>query len=511
MSDVNISRVYLLNVPLDNEYKHTFYFVNQTEQLNYFNSKKVKSYTDFTYQRKDSTLRIPVPFDEAIKCNYVMYQNQAFNNKWFFAFITNYEFKNDDVTEIKIETDVIQTWLFDYQIKASFIEREHVDDDTIGLHTVPENLELGDFVCTKYSTDENLKELMIVIGSTLDSNGAENVTGGNYNGIYSGVKYYGGSVSYINDFIKRYDEAGKGEAITSVFLAPEFLTYDGDVYTTIQNSETVKSYEILVTEQNDTYSTKNKKLLTFPYRYLLVGNNNGASAIYNYEYFSKGINFEVQGALTPGCSIRMIPKNYKGSALNHEEGLNLGKFPICNWNSDVYTNWLTQNSVNIGLNIASGIAQVIGGVGAGVVGGPAGLVAGGSALVSGVSQITNQLTQIHQMGFVPPQSKGNTNCGDVVTASGQNTFHFYQMRIKPEYNKIIDEYFSTYGYKINRIKVPNKNHRENWWFTKTIEANIQGEVPLNDIQKIKDCYNRGITFWKNTANFKNYEVSNNII
>ena len=83
------------------------------------------------------------------------------------------------------------------------------------------------------------------------------------------------------------------------------------------------------------------------------------------------------------------------------------------------------------------------------------------------------------------------------------------MTIKAEYAAIIDNYFSMFGYKVNRVKTPEKNHRENYWYTKTIDVNIDGNIPIKDLQKIKECYNRGITFWKNPGNFGSYAVSNN--
>ena len=146
----NITNVKLLNVPLDNEYKHTLYFKSLTDQQSYFNSVTYsKAFSDFSYQQKDSKLRVNLSFDEAQKYNYVMYQNVNYNNKWFYAFITGYEWKRDDVTELTIETDVLQTWKFDIEIKPSFVEREHVYYDDFGSNTVPENLETGEFIVNK--------------------------------------------------------------------------------------------------------------------------------------------------------------------------------------------------------------------------------------------------------------------------------------------------------------------------------------------------------------------------
>lgn len=54
-----------------------------------------------------------------------------------------------------------------------------------------------------------------------------------------------------------------------------------------------------------------------------------------------------------GGSIKCIPINYGNSSLqNEEEGLICGKFPTLSWSEDLYTNWLTQNGVNLSVGIS---------------------------------------------------------------------------------------------------------------------------------------------------------------
>ena len=523
-----ITEVRLLSVPLENDYKHSLYFSSIEEQSLYFFGKTVFSEQNFSYQRKDHIIRYPKSYDELSGCNYVMYRNSS-SAKWVYGFITDKTYINDERTDLTIETDVIQTYFFDYTIKPSFIEREHTNDDTVGKHTFPENLEIGEYISTYSSKVSDLSKLRIILGVT-DSIALDPTTneyavynGGKYNSIYSGINYIAFKETEIKSLIthiETYAKLGKSEAINCMFLAPEFLSpmkneRDNTPYGEVIESESTSYLFHNLTKSildDETYVPKNNKLKCYPYKYLLVSNNNGASAIYQYENFSHhNIEFVIEGALTPGCSIRLIPQDYKGESYNHEEGLNLGKYPICNWSSDVYTNWLTQNSVNIGLNIASGIGQIIGGAALGLGTGGIGFAVGGSQIVGGVSAITSQLTQIHQMSFTPPQSHGNTNCGDVITAMDNNTFTFYGMSIKPEYAEIIDNYFSMFGYKCNRVKTPLKNHRENYWYTKTIDVSIDGNITSKDIQIIKNCYNNGITFWKNPSNIGDYSVSNNIV
>lgn len=517
----NITKVYLLDVPLESDYKNTLYFNSLAGQQAYFQSRVLKSYTDFSYQRKDHIIRIPEEYDEIYNANYVMYQNTAYSNKWFYAFIKELKYVNDGMTEAVIETDVIQTWLFDYTVKSSFVEREHVDSDTVGSHTVPEQVETGEYICNAHNTDATMDSLLedfrYVLSLTEDYDKIVDPTllkfpGGRYNGIYSGAKYYGlDSSSEIGIWLNAIDNKGKGDAICGLFIAPKWLSAKETGSFAVAESNTPQTYTITqnkLTTLNG-YTPRNKKLLTYPYIYMLASNNQGGDVIYHYEKFSGNTcSFNVKGALTPGCSIRMTPSNYNGANVNEVEGLNLGKFPICAWTNDMYTNWLTQNSVNIATGFVSSGASALAGVGLMATG--AGAMAGAGMLASGLLGITNAIGEIYQHSLVPRQASGNLNAGDVVTAGGTNTFHFYQMSIKQEYARIIDGYFDMFGYKVNAVKVPNTHHRSRWWYTKCIDVSIDGNIPGNDIQKIKDCYNSGIRFWRNANEIENYSLSNGI-
>ena len=533
--------VYLMSVPLDKDGAHTLYFEDALTQYRYFQgkTKDKHKYNNCTYQRKDSTIRIPAHIDSLYQdgINYVVYKNPEYGARYFYAFITDMEYKNDGVTLVTIKTDCLQTWMFDIEVKPSFVEREHAASDTAGEHTLEEGLELGEYISNKHSKAEYAGyDMAVVIGATKTPAGAD-LRGTHYNNLYSGVNYYAfgvtaAEITKINDFLSGYDSEGIGEAIPCMFLAPAKLapknadtnkvagtSYTHKFYINSESANVEGETKIFSANKLDGYIPRNKKLMTFPYRYLLVSNNAGAAVPMKYERFYKvdsagnktsvSPQFVIEGALCPGCSIRMTPLNYNGEARNDEEGINMGKFPALNWTSDIYTNWITQNGVNIALQVASGVGQLAGGIAMAATG--AGAVTGAGYAVSGVTQITGTLAQIHQQSFAPPQAKGNLNSGDVVTAGFQNDFHFYDMSIKKEYAQIIDEYFDMYGYKCHRVKVPAKAHRAVYWFTKTIDANIIGEIPQEDLQAIKDCYNRGVTFWRNGAQFKNYSAVNGIV
>ena len=513
MSTPYITKVYLLDIPLENDYKNSLYFTSKANQQAYFQNNIVKSYTDFSYQRKDNLIRIPDIYDNLFNCNYVMYQNSNYSNKWFYAFITKMEYVNDGLTNVYIETDVIQTWLFDYEVKSSFVEREHVDDDTIGLHTLPENVELGEYVNVQQESGTNFAEasncyVCCATTSDFDSQaGSRQIS--YYNSLFSGLIYYIFKDFFsVNVWLLKMDQASKSDAIQSIFMVPKSffgnIEWDtigdwvGSGYKWVPTSNgayNMGDFTMNKPSSLRNYTPVNKKLLTFPYCYLLGSNNNGTDIIYKYEDFSSNnMVFKIAGAISPGCSIKMIPRDYKNDNINYIEGLTVGKLPTCSWTTDVYINWLTQQAVNMpmqGLN--------------------AGMQLGSGNIVGGINEIGNSISQLYQHSLIPPQAKGNTNSSDLCFAYDKNDPTFYYMSIKEEYARIIDDYFTMFGYKVNKVKVPNKAHRSRWWYTKTINVNIDGAIPDVDMQKIKDAYNKGITFWRNASEIENYSLSNNIV
>lgn len=507
------TRVHLLNVPLENNMKNTLWFANENAQRTYFLSKIVKSNVDFTYQRKDKIMKVPYLVDTIYTCNYIMYQNHNFTDKWFYAFITKMEYVDEETTRLYIDTDPIQTWFFEMEVKQCFVEREHAKVDKIGSNLQPEDLELGDYIVNSDYTDHHLTQTEIVLASSKAPwPDLPDRYGQLYNGIFTAYRYYSWS-DYLDarEGINRL--SATPEAILSVFMAPSFLTNPKVGQTEeVQYSEDPYAYQL----EADTISSldgltpHNKKLLTYPYCFIKVSNLQGQTGVYKQELFKNlPIRFNVAGVLTPGCSIRLTPVNYNGVGYNNEEGINLGKYPICGWSTDSYTNWLTQNGLPNTISTLGGAGALIGGLSSI---GTSGLSAlGVGAIAGGITAITNSLHQRYVAELQPPQVGGNINCGDVMTASQLNTFHFYYMTIKYQFARVIDKYFDMFGYKTNLVKVPETNHRKNWWYIKTIDANIVGDIPEEDMQRIRDCYNQGITYWKNPANMYNYDVDNSII
>lgn len=120
------TNVRILKCPLTLDNKNQLTFISKEAQETYFLSLPYIELEKCQYQRKDNIIRFPAHIDSILEYNYVMYQNDNYSDKWFYAFITNMEYYSDNTTYITIATDVWQTWQFDIIFKQSFIEREHI-------------------------------------------------------------------------------------------------------------------------------------------------------------------------------------------------------------------------------------------------------------------------------------------------------------------------------------------------------------------------------------------------
>ena len=295
-----------------------------------------------------------------------------------------------------------------------------------------------------------------------------------------------------------------------------FDWYEMNVYTTSVRTHTrtiTKNYSF-----SSQYQPKNNKCYCYPYNYLYVTNNNGASNIYKYEdFFDTDCNFEVQYIMCMGGQVRLVPKNYKESVqtynlYNYDESIPLTKYPTYSWSSDAYTNWLTQNDINLKTEILNIPMQGLNGAMSmgSTTGSPVG--AGAGALLSSASAIMDLYNKFYQAELMPNITGGN-NTGDLCNVNGSQTFTFKLMRSKNEYLEQIDSYFNRVGYKVNVIKQPNITGRTYWNYIEIAptEEIGYGEVPSISMQTINNACRKGVTIWHDHTNLGNFSLTNSIV
>lgn len=492
----------LKNVPLDNTYRNTIYFSSVANQTGYFSGKTKYAFAAQSYQRvQKGTIRIGRKADDLYDCNYLMFQNTAYGNKWFYAFVTGAEYVNNETSEISFEIDVMQTWHFDYDVRMSFVEREMSITDKIGDNLVPENLEIGDYVYEDLGLTSLFNMYQIVIAATFDKD-LEDATGGMYGGVFSGLHYnVFGSWESAASFISNATEQNKADGIVSIFMLP--IAFASDYQATMPKLFDIERDKH--TRDIDGYIPKNKKLFTYPYNLLYVTNNEGNVANYAFEYFnSDKCKFNVSGAMccTPECMI--VPLNYKGVEKNYNEKLTIGNFPQCAYTVDTFKAWVAQNQNQLALNAINAIGTTV--TGAASMAATGGTLGGGATL-SGIQQIANLVGTVADKSTLPPHARGGG--GSIINMANQiKGFQFYYAHIRAEFAHIIDDYFNTYGYACHRVKIPNRYIRPHWNYVKTVNVSLTGSVPADDMARLRQIYDNGVTFWKNGNEVGNYALDN---
>ena len=495
----------LSNCPIDNTYSDTLYFASATAQYNYFAGLTKFNLSENSYTRhSQGVLRVGVNCENLYDCNYCMFQNASFGQKWFYAFITQVEYVNDSMSLIYFEIDVMQTWFFDYSLRECFVAREHSETDYIGDNLVPESVELGEYIMKDFMGTGHFGSYCIVVASTFNTN-LEDVSGNYFSGIYSGVTLLAfQNADDVNDFLLRATEANLADGIVGVYMVPvDFARPAGQPVA----SYTV-SFDKNYSSLGGAYVPKNNKLFTYPYNFLYCTDLNGNSAEFRYEDFSTSdCTFNLSGDMSPNMSIILSPSNYKGVLGNYNEKMVLSGFPQCTFNIDGYKAYMAQNSVTAESNIAGGFVSSALSI--------AGAVATGGALaplaVSTVGNLAGTIAS-YVSGSVRAQSMPNQarggGGGSAMVANHIKDFAFSHMCIKSEFAQIIDDYFDLFGYATNKVKEPNRNVRPHWTYTKTVGCKAVGSVPSDDMQRIKGIYDKGITFWVNGSEVGQYYLDN---
>lgn len=507
----------LHNVPLENTYDHTIYFATAAAQNTYFAGLVKYNLTAYTYQRVNKgVMRVSGKADNYYDCNYLMFQNTNFGSKWFYAFITSVEYINNETTELTFEIDVIQTWLFDAHVEECFIERQHSITDAIGDNIVPETLATGEYIFNNYEPVTTMTDMCVVI-AIVDTEGSS--SGNLYDGIYGSAELYvynSTDVTGINSKIDEYTQAP--DSIISMYMMPLILI--GSIpanhklpYASGAIKNVVSKAAITKNDTLDGYTPKNAKMYTYPYNFYHVDNASGNDISLRYEFFDNlQPVLELSGTVTQPVQMTIRPDSYKGvpsyselggyTSLNTEV-LQLNNFPMCSWNVDAYQAWIAQNSVPLILNTASQAGQMV--VSSAYSANPEGQLIGGT-----IGMAANLLSQFYQASIMADISKGNFNNGGVNTAIGKQQFYGGRCSVSRQYAKMIDDFFTMYGYAVKSIGRLNTHSRPHWNYVKTVGCVLTGSIPSDDTRKIISIYDRGITFWKNGNEVGNYALNNTV-
>ena len=542
------------NVPCDSEYINTLFFADRTAQNNYFhgtaNVVTTLQHQSYTRQSRNS-IRIQGNISNIFQCNYMAFQNTSFMSKWFYCFITDVEYVNNVTVEVTYTIDYIQTFLLDCKLNQCFIKRNHTLSDDVGDNITPENVAVGEYV---FSDDNAISELyfrgMLIAVNYIDVDGTQHF-GGKYDGIYSGSKikvFKEDDIESVNSFIDKY--YAKENSILSIYMLPEFfvnedvptggleLSYPFFDTTGTNTKVYLTNYYLKGTESFGNYVPKNKKLYTYPYHFLQLSTGDGKTLNLRYEFFEKlKPIIRCCGVITQPVSCVIYPDSYKGTFGGSEmelsrplynEQLIIDNFPVCSFANDSWRKYaqsalplqLFQGLGKIGVNYVSGVASS-------KISGTATTIGTGSTvrgmITSGLHQQQNDVSTLRDLGslgidilsnmynasvLTADTTNGSFSHGNINRASGYDLLYASRCHVTEEMARCIDDYFTRFGYAINKVLPVQINNRPHWTFIQTQGLTATGNCPASAISNICKIFDNGITFWKNASEVGNYGLDN---
>lgn len=516
-------------VPWDNSYQHVRLYNNQNDLLSHLEQWKVIPSTQLNnlapIRVGDYEIRVPFTEMSALNINYVAFLNAGLTNEWVFCFVTDVKWRSENTTILSLELDVFQNNIYNVNVKPCFVEYHHIpkSEDVIGGNLFPVNIETGEPIVHDY-TFYGLTDWHICAYATEGTTGAD-FEGKICNNVYRAASLWHVAISekdaeeQANALISTYNDAGKIDAIIALFMAPELCV---NVVADPGRSEDEKI--IPMPTNFDGYVPKNNKLFSYPWCYLMVDNNEGGSSIYRFE-LSQGsrhqLEFVIQGALATLPQVICFPRFYKNNSLNYDEALIINGFPQCGYSSDTFRAWVAQNKSTIALtafNSASDVAiggfKQIAGI-AGTATAPMGGLAGAMMVGQGASQMSqgidtakSLIAEIMDKKRLPATSRGKALSENINAAINLTSYSFYTMTCNREFAEVADSFFTTYGYPINRVVMPNLHSRSNWNYVKTMDCGFTGKVDLAQLKELRKIFDTGVTLW-HTDDVGNYGLDNN--
>ena len=607
------TEVHLLkDVPFNLTYNNVRDFNTLPEQTKYFIDKTKYTFDKLTYQRVSAeSIKLDIAYDDLLDVNYMMFKNDSVPGKWFYAFITDYEFISQNV--------VFQTYLFDFSFQTTYVEREHTkrfDEDGLPIvNTLDEGLNYGsDYkIVNAYHVEQASNIVWAIIVSKV---ALENIPNFQYGGsVLSGVStplYFYGVPLNLNGT----QPTVNGQSVDSISALFSLFTTNSDFVGSIVSMYYTAYIPFPVTYTNNNlqvsaginivniasfkackfnasgWGTINKtilgsvyldfpkyeesKLYMYPYSICEITNQKGEVFTLKMENLNvpngqggkRSLTLKILSSIGVSPKTAIIPMYYLNNT-NIYDYIDLSYGIIDNDVSDIpivddYTasyiqgnrntinttnkyaldnakRGVSQNNANNRLQNAITTRQQdwnnLEGLG-NMLSNAFGLNVGG-IISSGLSMtkaydlmeaqrasmnlnnaFANQNLMINaeqQIGLTQAKLEDINNVPPTISNLGNNSLFnlgngisgcFVVFKtIREEYVTQLTNYFKMFGYKVNKMEIPNLKSRKYYNYIKTVDANIVGDVPNNYLNTLKGIFDKGITIW-HTDDVGNYNVTN---
>jgi hypothetical protein len=364
-------------------------------------------------------------------------------------------------------------------------------------------------------------------------------------GVFNGVDVYcypvmdsnlnwdSGYIDSLNYQIKWLTQQNKKDGIIGMILYPyDLITDPTTVYPVPSSPKSVQHLDIhnITNGQTiDGYTPKNKKLYNSPYCTICVRSSDGQTITLQPEFLASDSEVRIYSNASMTPSADCVVTQYKGLDVNYEKHITLDNFPQVSITTDGYMGWVASGGLEklnnqTDANLLSAFASI--GIGALIVGGTvatgglgtAPLLAGGLAaggVTAGISgglsiakTVQNEITTTDIAKSLPQEIRGTTK-SNYLNIYHELNVYTEQRVLKSDIAKSIDNYFTMFGYKVNKVKTPSRRNRPHYTYLKTKGCHVDGGAPADAIKRIEQIYDNGIRFWVNASEVGQYTTINN--
>lgn len=523
------------NIPLAPDNENTLYFASTVAKDAYFdglqqnNNYSLGSFDNATYSREErGFVRINTQVGSVYNACYMRFKNTSFENKWFYAFVTSVEYIANKTIQINYSIDYMVTYMGDFTLDQCFIERETVADDRIGVNVLDEGLSIGPYVdegIFSFHDAQRGAKVVVAVANPSEMGSGDPID----NEIYNPAVLKGfDTAAAANTYILQLVNAALGDNILGVFMIP------AEYYTAVTSATHAGTARHNVAKPYSTvngYTPNNKKLFVYPYKRLLIDNNEGATQEYRYEYFGNdgglpdanaNCDFIESFSICGSCESMLSPSNYMmGSLQAANQSARIGKqaFPECAWAIDSYKAYRAQINSNLPLQQRMGMYNgAFQGAMSGIANGGdipviSNLIsaAGGAALGAATGYLSPVMDAlaVNSMEVERGTSvKGSMSPNTLFSLWERKTFSGQKQCVDRAHAVALDQYFTMYGYKVNKVATPNMAIRSYFTYIKTIGCTVNGEMPADYMRAIEARFDAGVRFWKNVSDFGNYSLDN---
>lgn len=510
MSNRNSQIIICKNIKLDKDHKNVLDY-SLSDMLTLVNSTGVyvDSRNDFSFVRRNGTIIADFTYSEAVICNYMAFQNPDFSNKWFFAWIDNIEYKSDSSITINFTVDHWATWYDDFVLNPVFVAREHVNDDTLFAHYLPEPISASESVygLRKTRLYDDFSIIVIFYPAQLT---AADLPYGIDDKYYSLCHMYrfdctlNGVQTLISCLLgTQSPNLSQGTIINMMCLPTEFLPDQQQTATQISLTQT---HEITLSYAEPTslngYTPQNNKCFTGQFFRYFATNGKQKLEFLPEKFENTGTHamFKIIEGMTPNGSAALYPNGYNHVlGINRDYSLTLPQPPLVASQTDSYQAWLAYGAYGQAHGILTDAftSASRGGMHGG----------GWGALAEGAQSVLSGALRYFQTDLDAQLAKDHVSGSDSISIDmliDQYGFVTGEETVMYEDAKRIDNYFSQFGYRVDIVKIPNISGRQYWNYVLTEGNCISGPMPAEVLENVNRILNSGVTIWHDHATALNY-------